>query len=170
MSPRAAWRLESLGFTQVFDYVAGKQDWLTSGLPREGTSAKVPYIGDLARRDVPRCGLTDRVGDVLERVRAAGWDVCVVVNDPGVVLGLLRADASASDPRAAVELVMESGPSTFRPNVSLEAIVHDMREHGLDRALVTTSAGRLLGILPREDAERRLADPRLPGGKRDASA
>jgi hypothetical protein len=28
MSPRAASRLESLGFTQVNDYVAGKADWV----------------------------------------------------------------------------------------------------------------------------------------------
>ena len=36
MSPRAAWRLESLGFTKVYDYVPGKTDWLAAGLPREG--------------------------------------------------------------------------------------------------------------------------------------
>ena len=28
MSPRAACRLELLGFTQVYDYVLGKADWL----------------------------------------------------------------------------------------------------------------------------------------------
>jgi hypothetical protein len=27
MSPRAAWRLESIGFGQVYDYAAGKADW-----------------------------------------------------------------------------------------------------------------------------------------------
>ena len=27
---------ESLGFTQVYDYVPGKNDWLAAGLPREG--------------------------------------------------------------------------------------------------------------------------------------
>ncbi|MDP9404293.1 MAG: rhodanese-like domain-containing protein [Actinomycetota bacterium] len=33
MSPRAAWRLEHLGFAQVYDYVAGKVDWMAAGLP-----------------------------------------------------------------------------------------------------------------------------------------
>jgi rhodanese-related sulfurtransferase len=37
MSPRAAWRLESIGFTEVHDYVAGKADWGSAGLPLEGT-------------------------------------------------------------------------------------------------------------------------------------
>ena len=37
MSPRAAWRLESIGFTRAYDYVAGKADWGSFGLPLEGT-------------------------------------------------------------------------------------------------------------------------------------
>jgi hypothetical protein len=37
MSPRAAWRLESIGFTRVHDYVAGRADWGSFGLPLEGT-------------------------------------------------------------------------------------------------------------------------------------
>ena len=36
MSPRAAWRLESIGFEQVYDYVTGKADWGSFGLPLEG--------------------------------------------------------------------------------------------------------------------------------------
>ncbi len=40
MSPRAAWRLESLGFTRVYDYVAGKVDWFAAGFPREGRLAQ----------------------------------------------------------------------------------------------------------------------------------
>ncbi len=31
MSPRAACRLETLGFAQVFDYTAGKAEWLAYG-------------------------------------------------------------------------------------------------------------------------------------------
>jgi len=32
MSPRAASRLESLGFRDVYDYAAGKADWFAAGL------------------------------------------------------------------------------------------------------------------------------------------
>ena len=42
MSPRAAWRLESLGFGDVYDYVAGKVDWMAAGLPIEGANAHHP--------------------------------------------------------------------------------------------------------------------------------
>jgi 3-mercaptopyruvate sulfurtransferase SseA len=38
MSPRAAWRLEGLGFERVFDFVGGKAQWRERGLPTEGTA------------------------------------------------------------------------------------------------------------------------------------
>ena len=38
MSPRAAWRLEAAGFGPVYDYMAGKADWLAADLPFEGTA------------------------------------------------------------------------------------------------------------------------------------
>jgi hypothetical protein len=90
MSPRAAWRLESLGFTQVFEYVAGKADWFAFGLPSEGRDANTPRVGQIACRDVPTCTLRERVGEIRDRVEAAGWDECLVVNDQTVVLGRLR--------------------------------------------------------------------------------
>ena len=34
-SPKAAQRMETLGYTQVFDYEAGKVDWQEAGLPVE---------------------------------------------------------------------------------------------------------------------------------------
>lgn len=34
-SPRAAKRLEELGFSDVLDYAAGKEDWRGAGLPTE---------------------------------------------------------------------------------------------------------------------------------------
>ena len=80
MSPRAAWRLESLGFAEVYDYVAGKLDWMAAGLPTEGTNAARPRVGQVARKDVPTCSLEERLGAVRDRVRALGWDVVVVVN------------------------------------------------------------------------------------------
>jgi hypothetical protein len=35
----AAWRLESLGFAQVYRYTPGKADWLANELPVEGQQA-----------------------------------------------------------------------------------------------------------------------------------
>jgi Mg/Co/Ni transporter MgtE len=81
------------------------------------------------------------------RTAARNGDVFIVVNDEGVVLGRLRGDALDGDPEASVEQVMESGPVTFRPSVPLEEMADYMQEHGMDSALITTTEGRLVGIL-----------------------
>lgn|GEM_PF-12884 len=146
-----------MGFTQVFDYVAGKVDWFANGLPREGKRADSPQVGDLVRRDVPVCYLNDRVGEVLQRVQTAGWNQCVVVNSAGIVLGLLRGEALHAAPEAPVALAMESGPTTIRPNRSPRDIREYMRQHGAASVVVTAPTGQLIGIVERQDIERCLA-------------
>jgi CBS domain-containing protein len=151
MSPRAAWRLETLGFGEVYDYVDGKVDWMAAGLPTEGTNAQHPRAGDIARKDVPTCALEEKLGDVSSRVSGQGWDAAVVVNDERVVLGLLRAKELGADPEQPIEKAMRPGPSTFRPYVSLHEMLHFMVDHKLDSAPVTTSDGRLVGLLLQRD-------------------
>ena len=158
MSPRAAWRLVSLGFTQVFDYVAGKVDWLANGLPVEGNLADLPRAGDVARSDVPTCRLTEIIADVRARVQASDHTLCVVTNDEGVVLGRLGARALRGDPKALVEEMMESGPTTTRSDDPLEAITERLQEARVGSILVTTPDGRLVGLLYRKDAERRMGE------------
>lgn len=143
-----------MGFAQVYDYTAGKLDWLAAGLPTEGSNAQRPRAGDVARADVPTCGLEERLGEVAERVRAAGWDDCVVVNPERVVLGLLRAKELGADPGLGIEQAMRPGPSTFRPHESLAEMAKFMADHDVDSSPVTTSDGRLVGLLLRRDATR----------------
>src|ERR671923_611564 len=143
-----------MGFTQVHDYVAGKLDWLAAGGPIEGTTAGRPRAGQVARADVPTCALDERLGEVQARVRAAGWDACVVVNHERVVLGLLRAKELDGDPDSRVEAAMRPGPSTFRPHVSVAELAHYLLDHDIDNAPITTSDGRLVGLLRRDDALR----------------
>jgi Mg/Co/Ni transporter MgtE len=152
MSPRAAWRLDSLGFGDVYDYVAGKLDWMAAGLPTEGTNATRPRAGEVARKDVPTCGLKERLGSVRERVRQQGWDAVVVVNEERVVMGLLRSKELDSDSDLLIEQAMRPGPSAFRPFVRMEEMAHFMVEHNLDSAPITTSDGRLVGLLLQRDA------------------
>ena len=154
MSPRAAWRLESLGFMDVCDYTDGKLDWMAAGLPMEGTNAERPRAADVARKDVVTCRLDERLGDVSERAAAAGWEAAVVVNDEGIVLGLLRAKELAGDPVQTVERAMRPGPSTFRPYVAIAEMATFMTDHNLDTSPITTSDGRLVGLLLKEDAIR----------------
>jgi CBS domain-containing protein len=156
MSPRAAWRLESLGFGDVYDYVAGKLDWMAAGLPTEGTNATRPRAGEVARKDVPICGLKERLGSVRERVRQQGWDAVVVVNEERVVMGLLRSKELDSDSDLLIEQAMRPGPSTFRPFVRMEEMARFMVEHNLESAPITTSDGRLVGLLLQRDAVSRV--------------
>ena len=154
MAPRAAARLESLGFREVYEYKAGKSDWLAAGLPTEGTNAQLPRARDVARKDVPTAGLNERLGDVTERVGAAGWDAVVVVNDEGIVLGLLRSKELTKDPDLLMEQAMRPGPSTFRPDVIVTKMADYMNEHKLESSPITTSDGKLVGLLLRSDATR----------------
>ena len=184
LEPRAASRLESLGFSDVYDYTEGKLDWLAAGLPTEGTNASLPRAGDVARQDVPTCGTDEVIGevrervaaagwnacvvvneairDVRERVVAAGWNACVVVNEKGVVFGLLRAEELAKGNDDPVEAVMRPGPSTFRPHVPIEEMAHYMVHDELASSPITTSDGRLVGLLVVEDAARAAHDRHWP--------
>ena len=150
MSPRAAWRLESLGFTRVYDYVAGKADWGSSGLPLEGRNDSSTRAGSTTRRDVPTCRLDEQVAQIAARL-PEGWEVCVVTNNENVVLGLLGRRALRSDTAARVEEAMTSGPSTVRPSIRLDAIAKRMRDQNLTLVLVTRSDGVLVGVLRRVD-------------------
>ncbi len=161
MSPRAAARLESLGFTKVFDYVGGKADWFAAGLPREGRLASVPRTGDIARRDDVTCRLTDKISDVVERVREAGKETCIVTTAGNVVLGRVRIDRLEGDTQALAEDVMESGPTTTRADTTLESILERLKARDVDNILVATSDGRLVGTLYRPDVERHLNEGRI---------
>jgi CBS domain-containing protein len=138
----------------VYDYEDGKLDWLAAGLPSEGTNTERPRAGDVARKDVPTCRLDERLGDVRDRVREAGWDACVVVNEERVVFGLLRSKELEANPDLRIEEAMRPGPSTFRPFVSIEEMAAFMIEHDLDSSPITTSDGRLVGLLRRQDAAK----------------
>ncbi len=157
MSPRAAVRLETLGFTQVFDYAAGKADWTSTGLPTEGTLADQPRAGDIAQRDIPTCGLANRLGEARDRALDADQNVCVVVDDHGVVLGRLRGDALRGESGATLDSVMEDGPTTIRADVPLQEITERMRKRRVGSIVVTDPEGRLIGILYRDDAEKVLS-------------
>ena len=158
MAPRAAARLESLGFAEVREYKAGKLDWLAAGLPTDGENSKCPRAGEASRRDVVVCALKDRLGDVRDRARQSGLEVAVAVDAEGIVLGLLRSKELDLDPNLAVDQAMRPGPSTFRPYVSMKEMADFMVEHSLDSSPITTSDGKLVGVLFKADAIRLAAD------------
>src|SRR5260370_33084637 len=98
MAPRAAARLETLGFAEVLEYKGGKLDWMAAGLPTEGENSLHPRAGDVARKDVPTCSLSERLGDVTERVRVAGFDAALAFDAQRVGLGALRPKQAGKGP------------------------------------------------------------------------
>ena len=76
----------------------------------------------------------------------------MVVNEEGVVSGLLRAKELSVDPEKRIEQAMRPGPSTFRPHVPVAEMARYMDEHDLESSPITSSDGRLVGILLRDDA------------------
>jgi len=157
-SARAAWRLASMGFTQVFRYIGGKADWLANGLPVEGADSPATIAADLADLDVPTCQRDERLADIKTRVKATGWDKCVVVNDKLVVLGLLRpSDLEKADPTWPAEETMDRDPDVVRLNASPQEVFDRMQELRTDFLLVTFPDGKLFGLLKLKDVEGELS-------------
>jgi len=146
VSARAAWRLESMGFQEVYRYTAGKADWLAAGLETEGTSNKVPRLKQYLQKDVFRCGLRERLEDVKSR-RRPNQDLCVVVSDRNIVLGAIRGETWNANPLARVVDVMEPGPRTFRPDLDPKDLQKALRGDESESIIVTTSDGELLGLI-----------------------
>ena len=89
-------------------------------------------------------------------MRAANQDVCIVINAEKVVMGRVRAQDIAPGDESTVEQVMESGPSTFRPDVPLAEMVDYMDKRDMPSALITTNDGVLVGVVYRGEAEESL--------------
>lgn len=155
MSPRAAWQLEALGFAAVYDYAAGKLDWISRCGPTEGRGPHYPVAGEAADRDaVLRCHVGDRLGDAERELEAVEHDYCVVVNDQDIVLGRMRKGKSTGDLDSRVERVMEPGPTTVRTTESAAELLARMTKRKVPAVLVTTNKGRLVGVATRESLHR----------------
>ena len=152
MSPRAAWRLESFGFTRVFDLAGGKTEWMSAGLPTEGEVTPPLGAGAIAR-EVPTCLPVDRLEDVRARadVREAG--MCIVTTEGGIVQGRLRRKQLAKNGELA-EDVMEVGPTTVRFDEELVGLIGRMQKAKVGSIIVSDAGGKLIGVARRQDGEK----------------
>lgn len=146
LSARAAWRLESMGFQEVYRYTPGKADWLAAGWETDGTQAKKPRIRQMIHKEVATCSMRERLEDVKSR-RRPNQDMCVVVNDRNIVLGVIQGETWDANPLARVVDVMQPGPRTIRPDLDPKDAQKVLRNYDAPHAIVTTSDGELLGII-----------------------
>ena len=149
MSRRAAARLESLNFHEVCAYAPGKVDWIAYGLPIERGRDAPAMVGDVMARELPRCGPHDLVGAARDAAYEMGMDICPVVNEQGIVLGLCTRSSLHAHPSIEVEHVMEAGPLTVRPSMAIEQALHRLERKKGRPLLVTTPDGTLIGYFDR---------------------
>lgn len=149
LSPRAACRLEQLGFTDVYDYVPGKVAWLGEGLPGEGRKRPEQRVAAIADPDVPLLPAGATVGDA--RSAMAEGDLAIVLNDDAVVLGVVRRQVLGLPPETPIAEVLQPGPSTFRPSMTIKEMVEYFHRSDESRAIVSTHAGRWIGLIRRAD-------------------
>src|SRR5260370_39274888 len=155
MSPRAAWQLEAMGFSDVYDFVDGKIEWISHGLPLEGTGPHLAVAGEIAGRDAV---LPGRAGDRLDAVANAldtvPHDYCVVLHDHDIVLGRMRKKNLRGPDTTTVEHVMEPGPTTVRATEPAKDLLERMRTKNVPAVIVTTRKGRLMGTVTQEALDR----------------
>ena len=150
MSPRAATRLEQLGF-EVYDYALSKVDWMAHGLPMEGAGAARPTALSFARHDVVTCTLDDRAKEIKQRIDASAYRFALVLADR-VVLGRIRRTGIDEAPDdTSAEVLMEPGPSTTRPHTDPGELAEQFHRSGTRTAILTTPEGELIGVVRRSD-------------------
>ena len=97
----------------MYDYVAGKKDWVRHGADRTSHA--------------PTCRINEQLQDVRARLRDSGWDTSVVVNEAWVVLGRLGRSALSREDPVTVEEAMTDGPRTYRPGIGADALSTDLK-------------------------------------------
>jgi CBS domain-containing protein len=138
----------------------GKVDWLAYGLPVEGEQAEFSTLMTQMEADVPTCQLSDSLAEAKRRAEKVGSNLCPVVNQQGIVLGLIREEMWKNALDVPAEKVMELGPVTFRPSYPADDAREFLSKQEWDSALVTSSDGKLMGIFRRNGASNKKQIPR----------
>jgi hypothetical protein len=106
-------------------------DWVAFGLPVDKGQKGPSMVIEKLERRVPTCKLNESVGEARRRAEKLGFQICVVVNERGNVLGVIEKDAWKKGSSMGVETAINPGPTTLRPSYLLE-----------DAKKVVTKSGR----------------------------
>jgi rhodanese-related sulfurtransferase/CBS domain-containing protein len=151
LSSRAAARLESMKFAEVYDYVDSKVAWLAEGLPSAGLVDDSRRAISRLHTDLPSVGPDTRLGDLPDA--ATDWEVVAVTDEHNVVLGVVRREADDVAPDTPVATVMQPAPPTVRPSIPLRELAQTMDKNGEDFLLVTKLDGQLMGLVRRAELD-----------------
>lgn len=89
----------------------------------------------------------------------SGWTKCAVTAPDRTVIGFVQGEKIQDvDEAVPIEEVMQLGPTTFRFDTSLERATEFMDTKEVDCILLTSSEGKLLGLLHQNYADKTLAD------------
>ena len=117
------------------------------GWETEGEQAKKPRLKNMTvHKDVFTCSLRERLEDVKSR-RRPNQDMCIVLSDRNIVLGVIQGEAWDASPQSRVADIMQPGPRTFRPDLDPKDAQKLVKETDLDNLIITTSDGELLAIV-----------------------
>jgi hypothetical protein len=87
MSPRAAWLVEALAFTDVSHYLGGISDWSAAALPIEDISRRKQRSVHSRVAASRRASSVIPSSGILQRMGREAYAACFVLNDEGVLLG-----------------------------------------------------------------------------------
>jgi CBS domain-containing protein len=113
---------------------------------KENQNQESLTVMDCMQSEVPTCRLDEPVGQVGTRAEQRGYNVCAVVNEKGIVLGVISKRDWENDPTASAEQLMDPAPTTLRPSVPLEKAEQILQKSDRGAVLVTDSDGKLLGV------------------------
>jgi CBS domain-containing protein len=117
----------------------------------EGENADLPRIGRLARDDAVTCGLDARAEEILPLIEASPYGFALVLAADRTLLGRLRRSVIKKAGGGSAEALMSPGPSTVRPDLTVDELRERLDEKDLKTAIVSTPEGRLIGVVPRSD-------------------
>ena len=104
------------------------------------------WVMDRMQVEVPTCRLDESVGQAGARAEERGYGVSPVVNENGIVLGVIGKRDWETDPTASAEQLMDPAPTTLRPSDPLKKAKQRLDESDRGAVLVTDSDGKLLGV------------------------
>jgi CBS domain-containing protein len=128
----------------------------------EGRTAGRCRAIDVARTDVMTVTPDRRLRDLRDEMADAESDICLVVDERGVLLGRVDGMPADAGDDSVIGDVMRLAPGTVKPDTFLRDLVDDLRGTRFKRTILTArephEAGRFLGVLFLTDVERVLAE------------